>query len=220
MITVCCVKWGTRYSAAYVNYLHRMVSSHMAMPFQFVCATDNPVGVGCETIPLSESIPPGWWAKMDLFHPRGAFGQITGRVLYLDLDVVIVGDLTALVEYPSEFAMHHDFQKPWRTASAVMVLDAGTRGWVWEKFQAIRGKVMQQFHGDQDYLYQVQMEECRWPNTRPFADYFPQRWIRSYRIHSIKGPSEGCKVVCFHGDPKPDACGGWVQRIWEGWSKR
>ena len=39
---VICLKWGTRYPAAYTNTLYRSVKKHLHRPFRFVCVTDDP----------------------------------------------------------------------------------------------------------------------------------------------------------------------------------
>ncbi len=41
---VICMKWGTLYSADYVNVLYNAVRAHLEGPFRFVCLTDDPRG--------------------------------------------------------------------------------------------------------------------------------------------------------------------------------
>ena len=45
MDNILCLKWGTLYSAEYVNRLHRGVKAHLHRPFRFVCVTDDPSGL-------------------------------------------------------------------------------------------------------------------------------------------------------------------------------
>jgi hypothetical protein len=137
-----------------------------------------------------------------------AFGSITGRVLFLDLDVVITGSLDELVQYPTEFAMHRDFMNPGRTnASAVMLVDVGAVTSIWESFSAHAEKFMQRHKagGDQEFLTRI----------HPQADLFPKRWIVSYRLAAKSVPPPDARVVCFHGTPKPHECPqGWVTDLW------
>ena len=82
MLTVCCVKWGDKYPAEYVHKLQNGVSRHLTIPHRFVCFTDDPAGLECETKPLPDGLD-GWWNKVWLFK-RGLFDD---RVIYLDLDI-------------------------------------------------------------------------------------------------------------------------------------
>ena len=68
MNNILCLKWGTLYSAEYVNRLYRGVKAHLHRPFRFVCVTDDKTGL-CEGVdavdfPL-EAIWP-WYRRMKL----------------------------------------------------------------------------------------------------------------------------------------------------------
>lgn len=126
MISVACVwvKGNVPYTADYVTRLYSMAARHYAGEFEFVCFTDQPE-IAAPAIARMEPlrrfehtrivvIPSpaplaGWWSKLELFNPAHATA-LCSRVLYLDLDVLIVGDLRPLVEFKvdgraSPFAM-------------------------------------------------------------------------------------------------------------------
>ena len=42
---VCCLKYGTKYSADYVNKLFNMVSRNLTVEHQFVCFTEDATGI-------------------------------------------------------------------------------------------------------------------------------------------------------------------------------
>lgn len=226
MITVVCLKVGKLYGPAYVNRLASACRDRLLVEHDFACFTDDPDGLEFGRkgqqysgwLTLSDPHLTGWWHKLSLFRPDGAFGQIKGRILYLDLDVIVTGPLDDLVNYPSEFAMHQDFQRPWQCASAVMVMEAGSRGWIWDAFVRDQGAYIRRFHGDQDFLRTSMEENTRWPalHNGEHCDFFPQRWIRSYKIHAQQGPPPDCRVVAFHGTPKPHEIeSGWVKDAWK-----
>jgi len=243
MLNVICVKVGNKYGPEYVNRLSAAVERNLMQPYGFTCITDQPDGiiVRCgvdrisaidgmaliadDSILTSDPTLSGWWQKMALFQqcPWGTANTVSSdrdlqtRYLYLDLDVVITGPLDDLVDYPSQFVMHPDFQKPWKPASAVMVLDAGRYTWIWEHFNVYRYQLMKRFHGDQAYIYSLMQDNCSYhPSRQPklYCDLFPQRWVKSYKMHAQDGPPDDCRVVCFHGEPKPADCGGWVKERW------
>lgn len=82
----------------YVNRLRGMIARNITPPFRLICFTDDGAGLHPDILvrPLPEfdyEAPrntPGKWPKSRLW---GDLGDITGTVLFLDLDVVIVGDL-------------------------------------------------------------------------------------------------------------------------------
>ena len=96
---IICIKWGTKYGADYVNKLYGMVSRNITPPFRFVCFNDNTEGIRPEVewpdLPPSDIVMPtntlGKWPKSRLWNAQ--LGNVTGTVLFLDLDVVVVGSL-------------------------------------------------------------------------------------------------------------------------------
>ena len=103
--TVACVlRSGGIYTEEWVDRLRRDVAANLAIPHRFVCLTD--MAPDCETLPLRDPWT-GWWSKLELFRP----GNFNGPVLYLDLDVIVVGDLTEIVSHPHEFTMCEDYYR-------------------------------------------------------------------------------------------------------------
>lgn len=156
-----------------------MVKGHLDVQFQFY--------------PLLESDKPGWWSKIELFKP----GRFTGRVLYLDLDVSVVGALDDLVALPEPFVIAKDWvgtKKIGKYNSSVMVWDAGELDHVNLRWTP---DVMQRMRGDQNWI-----EECV-----PEPALFPRAWVRSFKA-DVRNRLDGslpndCRVVVYHGRPKP-----------------
>ena len=90
VITVACVlKSGGDFTPEHVYALKNALNEHLP-EHRFYCFTD----VDCMPvwmIPLIHDLP-GWWSKMELCRPD----EIPGTVLYIDLDTVILGDLSPL----------------------------------------------------------------------------------------------------------------------------
>ena len=169
-----CVPGPGNYTFDHVCRLFRMVKDHLKQSFVLCPITISPL--------------PGWWAKVDLFQP----GRFRGRVLYLDLDVTVTGDLMDLVNIDAPFAIIRD----WHTGnfnSSVMVWDAGAADHIFTNFN---DSVMKRYRGDQGWIH-----ECM-----PYAATFPKRWCLSYKKHIRPRLNdslpEDCRVICFHGAPK------------------
>ena len=90
------MKWGTKYGPEYVNRLYHTTKRNITLPFKFICYTDDSNGFesGIEVRPLPEMDIPNdndrGWRKLALF--RKDVG-LDGRILFMDLDTVIVGNI-------------------------------------------------------------------------------------------------------------------------------
>ncbi|CEG44917.1 Tetratricopeptide TPR2 [Plasmopara halstedii] len=103
---VLCVKWGTKYGAEYVNKLYNSVMRHCGgLRLNLVCLTDNIDGIDQHDNLITMQLYSGWkgwWNKCQLFSDTimsklRALGH--SRCLYLDLDIVIVGNLADLLSW-------------------------------------------------------------------------------------------------------------------------
>lgn len=132
---------GTRYTAEHVNRLAAMVGRHLPEPHQFVCIADDARGLAGGIRYM-----PGWSGDDHLYrHTRrlrtfsAEMAELLGpRILMLDLDTVILGDLTPLVEVTAPLAL---WRCPsLRTASglvynpSVALFDAGYLDPMWRAF--------------------------------------------------------------------------------------
>ncbi len=125
--------------------LRSQVFRHLDMPHEFVCVTDRPGDIdnGIRTIPIDKRlhIPGGRYAKLAIFAPDA--GEVFGsRILTLDLDVVIVDDITPLVDRPEDLVL-------WRNPNfglkrrafyntSIMLVTAGARPGLYTGFDAQR----------------------------------------------------------------------------------
>ena len=113
------VKWGTKYSHEYVNRLHAGFVAHLDpssvclgppldpgdenqqahTAVRFFCLTDDASGLaaGITPIALNDFGWGGWWNKVQLFNPQVREQLGPGLVCYVDLDTIVVGDMTPLV---------------------------------------------------------------------------------------------------------------------------
>ena len=188
----CCVRVGDKYGDEYVTKLQAGVSRHLPshQGHVFTCFTDRSItGVLCEQLP--ENLP-GWWAKLGLF-------KLKQPLIYFDLDVVITGDLTPLLEWDG-FGIIKDWWQPCFNSSVMKL--TGEEGEVWDDFTP---DVMKRLHGDQDWITEVM----------PFGATFPREWFRSYKADFCEEQVPAGTIACvFHGLPKPHQCGGWVRKQW------
>ena len=222
VVDVACVIHGRGYDWMYVERLYNMVTRHMPVPIRFHVWTEHDRSVPPHMIKHCLDEWPGvagpkqsWWYKMQMFDPR----HHAGDLLYFDLDVVIVADLSWIVqELTDSFWILRDFrylQNPRVCAvnSSLMWWNVTGYQQVWTEFsQRPIQDVMRSYHGDQDFINSAVA-----PTRRKLFD---QQRVQSWRWQAHEGgwdfrarrprtPGTGTQlhdavsVLVFHGRPKP-----------------
>ena len=195
MINVVCVFWGNKFSEEYVHKLKSMVERNTSVPHRFVCYSDKKIE-GIETKLLRPGIF-GWWNKLQIFD-----GSLSGRIVYLDLDTVITGNIDWLLNYTGSFAGIEDLgcvnahQKHLIGVlqTGVMSFDSARMDWVWTEFMMKQQWIVPQFRGDGEYLNSIISKPAL------LQRLFPNK-IKSYKYQVYPDKIEGTSIVCFHGRP-------------------
>ena len=217
-VTVLCVKFGHKYGREYVERLRNMVSRHLTVPYEFACLTDDQHDIpGVRKIyQPNAKYSRGWWHKVHMFDSAL---PLRGRILYLDLDVVIHASMDKLTEYhPTSFIGIHDFNRKFHPSwsylnSSVLAWTHGTQSHIYEQFK-LKPSDAQRLQGDQDWI---------WKLCKDKMIFWPKEWIMSYKWE-IRNRGEltmtngkrtfatvrhdvildpACSVAVFHGDPNP-----------------
>lgn len=221
MITVACVwvRGNVPYTVDYVVKLRAMVARRLAVPHRFVCLTDRPGQlpvdmhrITIETLHRERA----WWAKMRLFDPNLETAFCNRRMLYLDLDTLVVGDLDPIAAYESDFALAppggsfkpRGFETVQRFNSSVMVwtFSEATR----ELWRGFSPDTMRRYWGDQDYL------GAALPSSGTIGQTMPTEWFP--RLSELDGarPGPGARVVLTK-KPKNHIAAHqfpWIAEIW------
>lgn len=225
-VAVGCVKWGTRFGADYVNVLFRAVAANLGYPHRFVCLTNEPEGLdrGMEVLPVPDINVPqaewtkrGCWPKVALFAP-GVFAD-DEIVLYLDLDLMIVGALDPFIDLvrdrPAFYTLREWNPPIWRmlplawrpdrgSQGSVYVWRAGDQRHIYQHFRTNVAYVRENFWSDRFYLPKIAVGET----------YLPYRWTVSFKnacvppwpinlVRSPRRPPANAMVLVFHGKPRP-----------------
>jgi uncharacterized Rossmann fold enzyme len=207
-LTIACVKHGPLYGPDYVNILFDMVARNLGddVNYTFACFTDEDRGFN----PLIDvrALPgdlTGWWNKLALF--RAETFEPGERIVYFDLDTLIVGKLDDIVSYRGPFAILRDFYRPDGWQSAVMSWEAGTLDYVWDRWVGLGMPLMA--GGDQEWI------ERAVPKADLWQDLFPGKFL-SYKVDATASAVQSASIVCFHGQPKAHNCNAqWVKEVWK-----
>lgn len=207
MLNVWCVCWGDKYSAEDVYILQDMVARNLKQPHRFNCLSDRKIpGVNTQ---ITEVDWPGWWQKLHLFH------FVTDSALYLDLDVVVVGNLDRLLS--KRLSMPRNWAQSGHGGCQSSVMSWG-KDYRFVAWQFDSKKLTAPANGNYGYYGPHKL----WGDQEFLTDYLgdpgdgeiiPMGHIYSYKYHCRQSLPDDASVVCFHGNPKPDKVGDqWVRQ--------
>lgn len=210
---VCVLKSGGVFTPKYVHRLKDMVANNIQYSFRFVCLTDYVTSYFRSDI----NIVPFWvdfplkWCKINLWNPYNSF---LDRILYLDLDSVVLGDLTPVVDFPHDFGIVKQWKKigsrygrsrNLNYKSALMVWDHNARPELWHDFSL---GILDRFVGDQDWIGERLPDEYT----------FPVEWFNEQRYFKKESDvPDGCKVLGITDHGKNEEAirqQPWLQKYW------
>lgn len=235
MITFVCWRWkpnpGYRstYSPATVRILRNMLARHYTKPAKFLCVTDTPeeIDTDIQTMRLwtdFADVPsphgghnPSCYRRLKAFSAQAVewFGP---RFASLDLDTVIVRDVTPVFDRAEEFVCFGETDPRSFYNGSFFLLTAGARRQVYDTFDPTtspqKAKAAGRFGSDQGHLSHVLGPgEATWK---------PSDGVYSYRVHLKNGavplPADA-RLIAFHGGTDPwDARAqrhDWVRRHYQ-----
>jgi len=216
---VVCMKWGTRYAAEYVNRLYAMVRRHTTGELRFICMTDDQSGLreeverwNCPHIDIPPPHNNRGWRKVTLFAER--LGDLSGDVLYLDLDIVITDGIDPIFDHPGRFVIMPNPTQPKSGIgnTSVYRFRVGEHTDVLSTLLEDPQRHIDEHTNSQTYISRTLADEMT---------FLPPEWCVSFKKQCIppwptrlwKPPTrpEGARVVIFTGKPDPDeaARGRW-----------
>jgi len=140
-------KWGTTFGPEYVNKLQIMLKRHLSTPHQLHCITDDPAGIDdfvlCHPMYSDHGAMTAGnracFRRLRIFDKamREQFGP---RILQLDLDIVITGDMTPVFDRPEPLVLCWQGTNPSTKLTtynpSMLLMDAGVMHEMWENFNA------------------------------------------------------------------------------------
>jgi hypothetical protein len=220
MLTVICWKWRqfryrSKFEGHHVNILRNMVKRHYPHPHEFVCITDDTTRIdkSIRTVELWDDYStmqsphgeeyPSCYRRLKLFSKDAA--KIVGgkRFVWVDLDTVIVGDMSPLWNRPEDFVIWGDTHPKTPYNGSMVMMDAGARPQVWEKFcpreSPISTRRARMQGSDQAWIaYILGPHEARWGR---------EDGVYSFRMDIKRSTSrdlpKDARVVFFHGNEDP-----------------
>jgi len=221
MINICCVKWGTKFDASYVNKLYHAVRRNTTVEFKFHCFTDDTRDLDLAIVaqPLPNSGLEGWWNKVYLFSNEIDI-PVGEKIVFIDLDTLITRNIDHIVGLePAPLIALRDFltgiissiqATDNHMGSGLMIWQHGQLSHVWDQFvQDPYAAIHSVYpHGDQRWI------QAQVPVRQYFQDIVPDQVV-SFKVHCLNGLPPNAAVVCYHGQPSvPDSIT-FRGRVWK-----
>lgn len=212
---IICINWGTKYGPRYINRLYGMVARNITPPFRFVCFCDNDEGiraeVDCQPLPgLDFELPvtqKGIWPKSQLWNEQLA--DLDGPVLFLDLDLVITGNLDSFFEYgdAEDIILARNPSNPLERLGQTSVyrFPVGKLKPLLDTFSENPKFIAETYKYEQRFVTKnapggIKMWPAKW------VSHFRRNCRRTFPLNYFRPPklSKDSKIVIFPGDLHPD----------------
>jgi len=209
-----------KYGAEHVNKHFRMVSQNLNIPFRYHLFTDKIYGEYDEGI----KVQPLWDICRDLggcynrlYTFSGEMSLLIGeRAVYMDLDMIITGDITPLLDRDESFVyfkMRGSNGTGWRMNNGLYMMDTGRRSFVWEKFIESPEYAIANRKGpgtDQGWTNAVLDldSEAHWTQGKYIYD-MRQDFLETGRTEL----PDDCRIVTWAG-PRDPTVGDWSKYPW------
>ncbi|MEM1371310.1 MAG: hypothetical protein AAGG72_03665 [Pseudomonadota bacterium] len=211
--TVICMKWGTRYGPEFVNRLASMVARNTEKPTRFVCFTDDTANVDqhieCHPLPDIKNIPErvAWtpWRKLAVW--QDPLQDLTGDVLFLDLDLVITGGLDDFFAYePGAFVAIDNWTQPGQGVgnTSAFRFPIGKYTHIFDDFVRDPEAVLGRWRIEQQYISESVDYMAFWPAA--WCVSFKHSLLPRWPLNFFKSPelSDDARIVAFTGKPDAD----------------
>jgi len=219
MLTVLTWLWGTKYPFSHVEKLRAGVARHLKQPHRFVCVTNN--DIPGDRIPIEDvgllAFRDGCYARLRQFDPAWQERHGIERLVCLDLDVVVTGELDPLFDWPDPFMiLHGGHYNPCPFNGSVMMVARGARSEIWTTF-------------DLDLAEKIATADGQWRGTDQtwIAHCAPDApgWTHWDGIYALRKPGwtgndqdlpADARLVAFPGAKDPSRLDGlwWVKKHW------
>ena len=208
-VTIVCFYWrgnirsgwsSSDMASKYVNTLYASIRRNYNFPFRFVCIHEDGVHFK-ELFSEVELIP---------FQPKG-HGRIpklkmfdkelwlSGRIITMDLDVIITGCLDELFTYKGDFMTRASFKDPTVSGGDIIFFDSEKTYPLWD-YVLQDHPIIKNANGNERMVYREYFKDQK---IDYIQDLFPGS-ILSYRTHIRHGRiPNGCSLISCHGNPRP-----------------
>lgn len=224
MQTIICMKWGTRYGPEFVNRLWRAIQRNSSRETRLVCFTDDDTHVDpqviCYPIPdinLPENVIETPWRKLAVW--QFPLEDLRGDVLFLDLDLVITGNLDDLFDYePGRYCVIENWTQlgQGNGNTSCFRFPVGKYAHIFDRVHKNPQSVLSQYRIEQLYISREIDDMVFWP--KDWCVSFKHSLLPKWPLNFFKAPPlpADTRMVAFTGKPDQDEAlrGEWPVKKW------
>lgn len=227
MLTVCTWLWGDKYPGWYVDRLIASLDRNIHQDFRSVLITNQPVNGGADwVLPIDQAdrdllYLPGCLARIRMFDRQWQIKSgipewvnTAARIVCIDLDAVITGQLDQLFDRDDEFTIlqHVNSTNPCPFNGSLWMFRSGIRHDVWGDFSvaAVRKVPYHAFPDDQGWLHHKFPNAAAWTGEDGVYAFKKRGWPDGDALPA------NARVVAFPGwrDPSKFTHLDWVKENW------
>ncbi len=212
MQTIICMKWGNRYNYQYVNRLYKSILRHTRNKTRLICFTDNKSKIDKEVIclplpnikiPNQISFTP--WRKLSVW--QFPLHDLKGDVLFLDLDLVITGNLDKFFNYKKgKYCVIENWTQLGKKIGNTSCFRFPVKLFkhIFDDFEKNPKYIWELYHIEQVYISDKIKDQVFWPENwcKSFKHSLLPNW--PMRIWQPAKLTAGTSIVVFTGKPDPE----------------
>ena len=206
------MKWGNRYNHEFVNRLYYSILKHTKNKTRLICFTDDISGINdnvvCKDLPeikLPKQISMTPWRKLSVW--QEPLLNLSGDVLFLDLDLVVTGNLDKFFEFKkTSYCVIENWTQKGKNIgnTSCFRFNIGQHKQIFDNFQKSPTIIWKKYHIEQVYISKEIESQYFWPEN--WCQSFKHSLLPSWpmRIWKPAKLPNDTSIVAFTGKPDPD----------------
>lgn len=200
----------------YINNLYNGVKRNTTIPFNFICFMQDGLSIdGLDpNIDVRYFTAPEWKGRLPKLYAFSKKAGLSGRVVIMDLDLLIAGNLDDMLSYSGKFMTRAEPHISNASGGDIIFFSANKYDF-WEVFCQNPAKLINMTRGNERFFYRRHFGT----NMDFLQDLFPNCFL-SYKMHIKRGNkmiTKETKLISCHGHPKPHELGNTVPWLAEYW---
>lgn len=183
----------------YINNLYRGVKRNLTLPHRFWCfyqkGLELELDEGIHAVPFDSPSWKGCFPKLKAFDPENG---LSGRVVVMDLDMVVTGSLDEMFSYNGYLMTRSTFVREQKSGGDIVFFRAGMFPF-WTTLVDNPESFERKYGGRERFVYRD-----AW---KPYFDFVQDLYpgqLCSYKRHVRRyGIPNNCRLISYHGRPRP-----------------
>jgi hypothetical protein len=187
--------------AEYLLRLRNMLKRNVTLPYQLICFTNKNLdieGITFKNLPAHYIELTRNFTKFYIYDPQNG---LSGRVVLLDLDIVLLGNIDEMLSYNGDWCGVGPFGNNVNYLSGQMIsFNMEKSGYIYDTIQKKISRFEKSYLGRERF---ANLEIIKNPDT--WQHVYPGKLV-SFKKDCRKGIPDTATFLAFHGRPRPHEC--------------